>query len=84
MSVSRWDPFQDLLAIQDEMNQVFGRARQGQAGGRVWAPARTVIFFGLASSALGTTTSSTPFSNEASIASACTCEGRVIERRKLP
>ena len=38
MSVSRWDPFQDLLAIQDEMNQVFGRARQGQ-GGRVWAPA---------------------------------------------
>ena len=39
MSVSRWDPFQDLLAIQDEMNQVFGRARQGQAGRRVWAPA---------------------------------------------
>jgi HSP20 family protein len=39
MSVSRWDPFQDLLAIQDEMNQLFGRARQGQAGGRVWAPA---------------------------------------------
>ena len=30
MSVSRWDPFQDLLAIQDEMNQVFGRARQGR------------------------------------------------------
>ena len=41
MSVSRWDPFQDLLAIQDEMNQVFGRARQGQGqgGGRMWAPA---------------------------------------------
>ena len=39
MSVSRWDPFQDLLAIQDEMNQVFGRARHGQGGGRVWAPA---------------------------------------------
>ena len=39
MSVSRWDPFQDLLAIQDEMNQVFGRARQGGQGGRVWAPA---------------------------------------------
>jgi HSP20 family protein len=40
MSVSRWDPFQDLLAIQDEMNQLFGRARtQGQAGGRMWAPA---------------------------------------------
>jgi HSP20 family protein len=40
MSVSRWDPFQDLLAIQDEMNQLFGRARsQGQTGGRMWAPA---------------------------------------------
>ena len=47
-------------------------------------PARTVIFFGLASSALGTTTSSTPFSNEASMASALTWAGRVIERRKLP
>ena len=33
MSVSRWDPFQDLLAIQDEMNQLFGRtAGQAQAG----------------------------------------------------
>ena len=39
MSVSRWDPFQDLLAIQDEMNQAFGRARLGQGGGRVRAPA---------------------------------------------
>jgi HSP20 family protein len=46
MSVSRWDPFQDLLAIQDEMNQLFGRAvgqgpgrGQGQSGDRVWAPA---------------------------------------------
>ena len=46
MSVSRWDPFQDLLAIQDEMNQLFGRAvgqgsgrSQSQAGERMWAPA---------------------------------------------
>jgi HSP20 family protein len=47
MTVSRWDPFQDLLAIQDEMNQLFGRAMgegrqgrsQGQAGQRMWAPA---------------------------------------------
>ena len=31
MTVSRWDPFQDLLAIQDEMNQLFGRA-VGQDG----------------------------------------------------
>jgi HSP20 family protein len=48
MSVSRWDPFQDLLSIQDEMNQLFNRAfgqeRPGQGGerergGRMWAPA---------------------------------------------
>jgi len=46
MTVSRWDPFQDLLAIQDEMNQLFGRAvgqgsgrSQSQAGERMWAPA---------------------------------------------
>jgi HSP20 family protein len=46
MSVSRWDPFQDLLAIQDEMNQLFGRAvgqgpgrSQDQSGERMWAPA---------------------------------------------
>jgi HSP20 family protein len=46
MSVSRWDPFQDLLAIQDEMNQLFGRAvgqgsgrSQSQAAERMWAPA---------------------------------------------
>jgi HSP20 family protein len=38
MSSTRWDPFQDLASVQDEMNQVFGRARQAQ-GGRVWAPA---------------------------------------------
>ena len=31
MSVSRWDPFQDLLAIQDEVNQLFGRATGGQS-----------------------------------------------------
>ena len=46
MTVSRWDPFQDLLAIQDEMNQLFGRAvgqgsgrGQSQSGERMWAPA---------------------------------------------
>jgi len=44
--LSRWDPFQDLLSIQDEMNQLFGRAlgqpsgRQGgEASTRMWAPA---------------------------------------------
>ena len=44
MSVSRWDPFQDLLSIQDEMNQLFTRAvgqrpSQGEGGQRMWAPA---------------------------------------------
>ena len=44
MSVLRWDPFQDLLSLQDEMNRVFDRAagRTTDTGGqamRVWAPA---------------------------------------------
>ena len=45
-SVARWDPFRDLLSIQEEMNQLFNRAygqpSQGQSGestGRLWAPA---------------------------------------------
>ena len=43
-NLSRWDPFRDLLAIQDEMNQVFGRAlgrtEPGEtATARAWAPA---------------------------------------------
>jgi HSP20 family protein len=39
MSMTRWDPFQDLLSIQDEMNQLFGRVFGQQAGQRAWAPA---------------------------------------------
>jgi HSP20 family protein len=41
MSVTRWDPFQDLLSIQDEMNQLFGRVfgQQSGPGQRAWAPA---------------------------------------------
>ena len=42
MTVLRWDPFQDMLSLQDEMNRVFDRAF-GQTtrdqGGRAWAPA---------------------------------------------
>jgi len=45
-NVARWDPFQDLLSIQDEMNQLFGRAigqpssrQAGEVGTRMWAPA---------------------------------------------
>jgi HSP20 family protein len=45
--VTRWDPFQDLLSVQEEMNQLFtralGRERPGQPGEavqqRLWAPA---------------------------------------------
>jgi HSP20 family protein len=44
MSVTRWDPFGDLLSLQDEMNQLFGRAFGQQpgldrGGQRLWAPA---------------------------------------------
>src|SRR5512132_1394025 len=44
-NLSRWDPFQDLLAVQDEMNQVFGRAlgrserSADETATRAWAPA---------------------------------------------
>jgi HSP20 family protein len=42
MSVLRWDPFQDMLSLQDEMNRVFNRAFGQPAreqGARAWAPA---------------------------------------------
>src|SRR5215216_2199490 len=45
---------------------------------------RTWMRLGLASSALGTRIWSTPSSNEASICSAITWAGRVIDRRKAP
>ena len=32
MATSRWDPFRDLLAIQNEMNRLFGRTYGGQGG----------------------------------------------------
>jgi HSP20 family protein len=47
MSTMRWDPFRDLMSIQDEMNQMFERVfgRRGSGGretaltGASWAPA---------------------------------------------
>jgi HSP20 family protein len=43
MSITRWDPFGDLLPMQDDWNQFFnrlmGRAREGQSGTRMWSPA---------------------------------------------
>lgn len=41
MSVLRWDPFQDLLSLQDEMNRMFDRAfgqTTRERGMRTWAP----------------------------------------------
>lgn len=42
MSMMRWDPFRDLLSIQDEMNQLFsrtlGRGGEGETATRRWAP----------------------------------------------
>lgn len=35
MAVSRWDPFRDLLAIQNEMNRLFGRTYGGEGVGPV-------------------------------------------------
>jgi uncharacterized membrane protein YeaQ/YmgE (transglycosylase-associated protein family) len=51
--------------------------------GRPW-PARTLMCLACTSSALGTRTCSTPSCAEASILSASTWLGRVIERRKAP
>lgn len=51
MSVMRWDPFRDLLSIQDEMNQLFrrtmgqadaGSGRESEAQVR-WAPALDIL-----------------------------------------
>lgn len=42
MSMMRWDPFRDLLSIQDEMNQLFtrtlARGGEGEMATRRWAP----------------------------------------------
>ena len=35
MAASRWDPFRDLLAIQNEMNRLFGRTYGGEGAGTV-------------------------------------------------
>jgi HSP20 family protein len=41
MAMSRWDPFRDLMSIQSELNQLFGRTFSGE-GERVrgadWVP----------------------------------------------
>jgi HSP20 family protein len=42
MALSRWDPFRDLMSIQNEMNRLFGRTYSGETGGTAagaWIPA---------------------------------------------
>jgi HSP20 family protein len=41
MAMSRWDPFRDLMSIQNELNQLFGRTYAGETreGARgAWTP----------------------------------------------
>ncbi len=43
MVVSRWDPFRDLMSIQNELNRLFGRTyggaeESGGATGAAWLP----------------------------------------------
>jgi HSP20 family protein len=42
VAVSRWDPFRDLMSIQNELNRLFGRTYAGESGGTstgaAWMP----------------------------------------------
>src|SRR5437763_9909079 len=41
MAVSRWDPFRDLMSIQNELNRLFGRTYAGDdagGGNGAWVP----------------------------------------------
>jgi HSP20 family protein len=43
-TLSRWDPFRDLMSIQSELNRLFGRTYAGDGGTSVgaWAPAMDI------------------------------------------
>jgi HSP20 family protein len=43
-TLSRWDPFRDLMSIQGELNRLFGRTYAGDGGNSVgaWAPAMDI------------------------------------------
>ncbi|HEV2907571.1 MAG TPA: Hsp20/alpha crystallin family protein [Actinomycetota bacterium] len=46
MAITRWDPFRDLMSIQNEMNRLFGRTYGGDVGDNTrgaWAPALDVF-----------------------------------------
>jgi HSP20 family protein len=41
MAVSRWDPFRDLMSIQNELNRLFGQTYAGEGGATssgAWVP----------------------------------------------
>ena len=41
MAMSRWDPFRDLMGIQNELNRLFGRTYGGESSGSsagAWVP----------------------------------------------
>jgi len=45
MAIRRWDPFRDLMSIQNEMNRLFGRTYGGDVGESprgAWTPALDV------------------------------------------
>ena len=41
MAITRWDPFRDLMTVQDEINRLFGRTYGNRDAGdfAAWAPA---------------------------------------------
>ena len=46
MAMTRWDPFRDLMSIQNEMNRLFGRTYGGDVGESTrgaWTPALDVF-----------------------------------------
>ena len=46
MAIKRWDPFRDLMSIQNEMNRLFGRTYGGDVGETsrgAWTPALDVF-----------------------------------------
>ena len=45
MAITRWDPFRDLMSIQNEMNRLFGRTYGGDVGETTrgaWTPSLDV------------------------------------------
>ena len=46
MAMSRWDPFRDLMSIQNELNRLFGRTYAGTGAGTstgAWVPSLDIF-----------------------------------------